>query len=191
MNSSTAAMRAPPVDADRADRQRGPQMEAERGVDAFQRAGVGARPGRRRAPPRPAGREPHVPRRPRRPRGARAAASAIATWPSWPQACMRPFSSERVGRPVSSSRGSASMSARNIRRLPSVPQSARTPVVATPVRGARPSSARRPATSAAVRRSSNASSGCRCRSRRVATRRSYSPEGKSESSRSRCGTAGL
>ena len=64
------------------------------------------------------------------------------------------------------------------------PSSATTPVFPTPARGERPIAASRSATMPAVRCSSKASSGCRCRSRRVATRVSNSAAGNSARRRS-------
>ncbi len=97
-------------------------------------------------------------------------------WPSWPQACIRPGTVERYAWSFSSWIGSASMSARRstVRvgspGKPSPRRTPTTPVPATPVRTSiAPSSARRPATTAAVRVSSNPSSGWRCNSRRVVT----------------------
>src|SRR6516225_1200294 len=68
------------------------------------------------------------------------------------------------------------MSARSSTVLPGFPPRivASTPVFPTPVRGVSPSARSRSATSAAVRVSSNASSGWACRSRRVSTNSSRS-----------------
>jgi len=46
-----------------------------------------------------------------------AAASRVAVWPSWPQACIVPWYRLAWGRPVASTMGSASMSARMPRLL--------------------------------------------------------------------------
>ena len=135
-----------PVDADHADRQRSPEMEADRGADPLQRAGIV----QACAPPRPSsagwkrkrtgasagvGREAlgdgqrdgdvavvaagvHAPRL-----LGRVDAPALL-----PRAAARPCR-----------RGAADASA-------PVPESARTPVFATPVRGSSPADASRPAT---------------------------------------------
>ena len=181
-----------PVDSDRADRQRSPQVEAQSGADAFQSALVRARLSA--AAPLLGGleEEAHGGAGPARPRGARRPPARSPRGRRGRRRACGPVSSEAYGAPVSSSRGSASMSARSIRRRPSgsaVGEDARSSRLRSAEPGRAPPAGRRRC--AAVRRSSNASSGCRCRSRRVATRRSYSPEGKSESRRSRCGTAGL
>ena len=64
-----------------------------------------------------------------------AAPNSIVVWPSWPQACILPGTSEACSAPVSSSIGSASMSARRPVTGPAPCPStiATTPLVAMPV----------------------------------------------------------
>src|SRR3989449_5046480 len=69
------------------------------------------------------------------------------------------------------------MSARSITQRPVPPLSATTPVFPTPVRTSYPSARNRSVTSVLVRRSSKPSSGCWCRSRRIATNWSRSTGG--------------
>jgi hypothetical protein len=108
-----------------------------------------------------------------------AAPSSMATWVSWPQACMtgrvRPshwaVTLEANGRPVFSSTGRASMSARRATTLPGLPpfSTPTTPVRPTPSRTSKPRARSSLATRAAVRTSWLPSSGCSWMSRRQAT----------------------
>ena len=102
-----------------------------------------------------------------------AAPSSIAVWPSWPQACILPGLVERYGRLVSSSIGSASMSARSpITLLPLAPlprMTPTTPVLPIPVTtSSQPNALSFSATLPAVRWTSNRISGCAWMSRRHA-----------------------
>jgi hypothetical protein len=127
----------------------------------------------RRPPPPPAGRRsaPSPPTA-RAVRASRSAtASPIATCASCPQACITPAWVETKSCVHSSWIGSASMSARSssVGPSPAPPRSVpTTPVTATPVRTSYPAARSRSATIPAVRNSWKPSSGCRCRSRRVA-----------------------
>src|SRR6202451_109991 len=101
-----------------------------------------------------------------------AAPKSIAVWPSWPQACILPGTVDWYGRPVSSSSGSASMSARSPTTLPPALRPRMTPTTPVgPVPGT-PSSQPKllsfSATEAAVRCTSYCSSGWACMSRRQA-----------------------
>src|SRR3954463_6295462 len=96
-----------------------------------------------------------------------AAPNSIAVWPSWPQACIRPRCCDAWVKPFFSSIGNASMSARSAIARPPGREPARvpiTPVRATPRSTVMPKDSSRRATMSAVRRSSNAVSGCACRS---------------------------
>ena len=99
-----------------------------------------------------------------------AAPSSMVVWPSCPQACIAPFTVLRKGRSVSSSIGSASISARSpMARLPEPFRSTpTTPVPPTPRWTSIPSASRAVATFSAVRNSAMPSSGWACRSRRKA-----------------------
>ena len=93
-----------------------------------------------------------------------------ATWTSCPQACATPGTADEYDRLVRSVTGSASMSARRATRYAASPG----PMSAmSPLPGRRvipmPASASRPPTRSVVLVSSNASSGCRCNSRRSST----------------------
>ena len=92
----------------------------------------------------------------------------IAVCESWPQACMLPWVCELKSTPLSSMMGKASMSARMPMVGPSpVPMLPTTPVMPTLVRTSMPPISRRvSATSAAVRTSWKANSGCAWISRR-------------------------
>ena len=130
-----------------------------------------------RAPPRPSSAgwkmKCTVPSKRRVRASWRAAPSSIAVWPSWPQPWCTPAMPARHARGATARR-SATRPCRRAGRprgaLLPWRKRADTPVPASPSCTSRPSRRNAAATMPAVRRSSNASSGCACRSRRSATR---------------------
>ena len=107
---------------------------------------------------------------------ARPAPSSAAMWTSCPQAWQMPSWTEAHGRPLRSSTGSASRSARRATRYAAScgPRSATRPVPGSG-RTRMPAASSRRATSVVVRVSARASSGCACRSRRTSTSSGASP----------------
>ena len=109
-----------------------------------------------------------------RPLSSRAAPSSIAVCPSCPHACIAPGRSDANSTPLSSSIGSASMSARSATTGPPLPIRAIT-LVSVGRSTSRPKPSSVSATNAEVSCSSKLTSGLRCKCRRQATTSSSTP----------------
>src|SRR4051794_4566373 len=110
------------------------------------------------------------------PTSCAAAPSSIAVCPSCPHACIAPGRSEANSTPLSSSIGSASMSARNATVGPGRPVRSRASTLVSVGRSTlRPNPSSRSATQADVSCSLKLTSGWRCRWRRQATTSSSTP----------------